>query len=202
MMKYLCVMNTTLNNIADIATGYPFRGKIESSTIGAPVIQMKDIKDKKVQWETILRSDLGGHSTHYLQENDLLCAGKARNNYFILLDELKEPTVCSPHFFRLRVKDPHRILPQYLSWLLNSDMIQNRLQAEQVGTTTFSIRKETLQKLTIPIPPIREQAHLMELAQTVEKHTQRQKQLLQTNHQLMNGIAQQLFKNYGSNTHG
>lgn len=194
-------MNTTLNNITDIATGYPFRGKIKSDTLGIPVIQMKDIKDDEIQWDTIVRSDLDGNSSHLLQQNDLLCAGKAKNNYFILLDDLTERTVCSPHFFRLRIRDKERIFPQYLNWVLNSNKVQSQLQAEQVGTTTFSIRKETLQKLKIPIPPMHEQAHLMELIRTVEANTQRQQQLIKNNYQLMNGIAQQLFNTYGSNPH-
>ena len=192
-------MNTLLKNITDIATGYPFRGKIQSQKTGIPVIQMKDIKDGRIQWESIIRSDLGGNDSHVLGDNDLLCAGKARNNYFILLDDLTEKTVCSPHFFRLRIKDKQRVLPRYLNWVLNTDKIQSLLQAEQVGTTTFSIRKDTLEKLKIPIPPTQEQAQFIALAEKVADHTQQQQLLIENNHQLMNGIAQQLFKTYGSN---
>ena len=193
-------MNTLLKNITDIATGYPFRGKIQSKKSGIPVIQMKDIRDGRIQWESIIRSDLGGNDSHVLLDEDLLCAGKAKNNYFILLDDLTEKTVCSPHFFRLRIKDKQRVLPHYLSWVLSTDKIQNQLQAEQVGTTTFSIRKDTLENLQIPIPPAREQAQLIALAEKVAAHTQQQRLLIDSNHQLMNGIAQQLFKTYGSNS--
>ena len=195
-------MNITLDNIADITTGYPFRGKIKSNERGFPVIQMKDVKDGKILWKTIIRADVGGSSSHTLSDNDLLCAGKARNNYFILLDDLTEQTVCSPHFFRLRVKDKQRTLPEYLYWVLNSDKVQHFLQSKQVGTTTFSIRKETLQKLVIPIPPIREQDKLVKLAQAVEAHTLQHKKIITNNRQLMNGITQKLFNTYGSNTDG
>lgn len=195
-------MNTLLNNIADIATGYPFRGKIEPNALGLPVIQMKDVRDGKIQWETVVRADVGGNSSHTLLDNDLLCAGKARNNYFILLNDLTEQTVCSPHFFRIRINDKKRILPEYLYWVLNSDKVQSSLQAMQVGTTTFSIRKETLQNLTIPIPPTHDQTQFIKLARTVEAHTLQQQKIIVNNQQLMNGITQRLFKTYGSNTHG
>lgn len=195
-------MNTSLKNITNIVTGYPFRGKIESNERGFPVIQMKDIKDGKLQRETIVRADVGGSTSHTLLDNDILCAGKAKNNYFILLDGLSEQTVCSPHFFRLRITDKKRTLPEYLYWVLNSDKIQNFLQSKQVGTTTFSIRKETLLNLEIPMPPIHEQAQLIKLAQAVEANTLQQQKIITNNQQLMNGITQQLFKTYGSNTHG
>lgn len=194
-------MNTTLKNIAEITSGYPFRGKIVSSKDGVPVIQMKDIKGEKVQWESISRSDANINTAHFLQENDLLCAGKAKNNYFILLDSLATKTICSPHFFRLRIRDQERILPQYLNWFLNSNAIQNQLKSEQMGTTTFSIRKEVLQKLEIPIPPANEQTQLVALAQTVAAQTLKHQRLIVNNHQLMNGIAQQLFNTYGKQPH-
>jgi restriction endonuclease S subunit len=93
-------------------------------------------------------------------------------------------------------------LPEYLHWVLNSEKIQNFLQSKQVGTTTFSIRKETLQNLEIPIPPAHEQAQLIKLARVVEANTLQQQKIITNNQQLMNGITQQLFKTYGSNTHG
>lgn len=191
-------MISLLQDIADIAAGHPFRKKIEPSVDGVLAIQMKDINAGLVQWNSVVRTDIGSKKTDFLQNGDILCAGKARNNYFILLNGMSEGTICSPHFFRLRIKDERLVLPPYLNWLLNSNKVQSRLQAEQMGTTTVSIRKDTLQELKIPLPPLEEQRKLVRLIEAVNAHTQRQLQLVDNNDQLMNGIAQHLFSQYGA----
>jgi len=169
-------VNTQLAEIAEIRTGYSFRGRLEPHLAGTvAVIQMKDIdRSNLLRTEAIARilapKDFEKHLVH---KGDLLfrCRGQSYSAALVEYD-LDHAIVASP----MMLIRPHGQLiePAYLRWFLNQASTHNGLASIAAGTAVKIISKTALEKLDIPIPPIERQrriAALGELAQQEAKLT-------------------------------
>lgn len=192
-----------LKQIASINAGYPFRGKIpenHDSTIIA--VQMRDISlTEGVNWAGCITTNLTGkRAPDYLQEGDILVAGRGNHNYAVLVDinhanktlGSTVEAVASPHFFVVRVTQQN-ILPEFVAWLLNQPYCQRYFEQNSEGTLTKSIRRSVLEDTPVVIPPLEKQQTIIALAKaTHEKHKLMQ-QLIQNGERTMNAIANDLF---------
>jgi type I restriction enzyme S subunit len=95
-----------------------------------------------------------------------------------------EGTVFASYLIRLRV-DQERILPVYLSALLNSQYLRKTLRYEiRSSAGNYNVNTKGLQRQRIPLPPIQEQERILENMQDLnrakfhlERHTQASRQL-------------------------
>jgi restriction endonuclease S subunit len=85
------------------------------------------------------------------------------------------------------------LLPQYLSWVLNSPTTQILLKGQAIGTSIPSISKQVLENLEIAIPSIDKQKAILQITKLRNKEkilkqkieTLREKQIQQ---QIINAI--------------
>ena len=56
------------------------------------------------------------------------------------------------------------ILPEYLSWFLNSNGTQSLLKGQAIGTSIPSISKQVLENLEIAIPSIKTQKAVLQIS--------------------------------------
>ena len=74
------------------------------------------------------------------------------------------PTVASAPLIVLR-PDPETVLPEYLQWLLNEAPDVRRALANAMrGSTVQSLNIADLNRITVPVPPIRRQRTIVEAA--------------------------------------
>ena len=108
-----------------------------------------------------------GMSRHLLETGDILLVAKGFKNPAAVYRFDVWMAVASPTFIRLRVKSSD-ILPEYLSWYLNSPAGQQYLKASAMGTSILSISISALENMEISIPSL----HIQQLI--VKVHALRQ----------------------------
>lgn len=153
-----------LINIADIQTGYSFRGAIHDEGIGVRVVQAKDVSDSH-----ILCADLPRVSDHiskdrYLKSGDVILTSRGSFRAGAFLGD--DPTVASSSVFVLRVTSQD-YLPKYLAIYLNSPQAQSYLSQVSRGATIHSLRITDLHSLEVPQLPIEDQQNIVNLHSNV-----------------------------------
>jgi len=187
-----------LKDIAEITTGYPFRGKIsEMSRATSTAVQMKDIiNGQKIDWRSTTQTALTGkRSPDWLKPSDILFAARGNNNYAVMVehDIADRQAVAAPHFYVIQSK--HRsVLPEYLAWLLNQAPSQRYFRGEAEGTLTKSIRRRVLENTPVAIPTQERQHTIVNMAKTLKQEQQLIQQLIHNGETIMNAIANDLLK--------
>lgn len=170
-MKSQVNRQIALNRLATIQPGYPFRGRL---TLGledhAYVIQFRHIfvgerlTDK--HGVTLDKATLAGRKDpDYLRPGDVLFMAKGTRNDAALVGDIPPNTVCTPNFYRIRLKpETDSLLPEFLSWQLNHLDAQRYFAMCSQGSAASSITKSQLEALPIIIPPLETQRTMVNLA--------------------------------------
>lgn len=186
-----------LNQVCDISSGHPFRGRIEESNeSNVKVVQMKDVSpDNPIDWSQCLTAELSGRRADYLRSGDILFVARGNRNYAVQIGEIPDglQAVASPHFFVIRLQDAS-LTPEFLTWFLNQTPCQQYFEQNAEGTMAKSIRRSVLEQTPIAIPSLQKQAAIVKLHKS---HIQQQhviQQLLVNSEQMMSAIATDLMK--------
>jgi restriction endonuclease S subunit len=175
-MQYTHYMHTNLKQIADISSGYTFRGSIKNTSEGdVSVLQAKNVvsgKDVSDLKDLVKISSTSLRNPFFLRHNDVLLVsrgsglGSFRTTVFNS-DEKKVMPSSSLH--TIRINDV-TVLPKYVSLYLNSDSGQKALmQIVTGGSYIRSILVKNLQNLKIPIPSIHTQKSLIAIYENMSK---------------------------------
>jgi len=185
-----------LKQIAHIAVGYPFRGKIpEVAGTHVLAVQMKDISvSEGINWSTCVETETQGRrEPDWLSAGSILFVARGSNNYSVLIDSSAEgkKAVAAPHLYIITPKK-RALLPEYLAWYLNQEPCLRYFQRESEGTLTKSIRRAALEATPIAVPSLDQQKSIVALANTLRKEQQLLTQLFSNGQLTMNAIATQL----------
>jgi len=181
--------------LTDLQGGYPFRGSIEESANGDVLaVQMKDVDPEYgVNWAGIARTVLGGRKQpEWLKAGDILFVSKGARFYAVCIDEPPSPSVCSPHFFHLQVKNQAAVLPAFLAWQINEAPFQRQLQQVAEGSSQLSIRRPVLESLTLSIPSLADQHRIVALAELARQERHALHQLIRNREQQLRALAEDL----------
>ena len=167
-------MHKELSEIADIVSGYTFRGSIENDPKGQIfVLQAKNISANQDILDTtdlVTVSDKSIRNPYFLEHNDILLisrgsgAGSFRSAVFASDDTNVMPS-SSVHV--IRIKDV-TVLPKYVCLYLNSQDGQKALAQIVTGASYIqSILVKNLTDFPIPIPPIHTQKSIIALHENI-----------------------------------
>ena len=183
-------MHKKLSQIADIVSGYTFRGSIENDLKGDIfVLQAKNIstnQDILNTTELTTISDKSIRNPYFLEHNDILLVsrgsgiGSFRSAVFATNDTKVMPS-SSVHI--IRIQDV-TVLPKYVSLYLNSLEGQKALAQIVTGASYIqSILVKNLIDLEIPIPPIHTQKSIIALHENIidQERIFKRKQEIQKN---------------------
>ncbi len=178
-----------------IRGGYPFRGAIEESPEGdALALQMKDVDPEHgVNWAGVTRTTLTGRKhPDWLRSGDIVIVSKGARFYAVCLDQPPHPTVCSPHFFHLQAQPKTGVVPAFVAWQINQPPFQRQLNQAAEGTSQLSIRRPVLEALTLNIPSLADQHHIVALAALARQERQTLNQLIANRELQLNALAHSL----------
>lgn len=158
-----------IKDLSQVIAGYTFRGAIKPDTTGDLfVFQAKDLVQgvpfENTETLTRISHDTPGYSGH-LQKNDVLLvargmkSGVFRSTTYIA-DESNVIPSSSVHVIRITSK---KVLPEYFSHYLNSKDGQESLTQIISGSYIGALPRKELEKIDIPIPPLRKQEALINL---------------------------------------
>ncbi|HET8839014.1 MAG TPA: restriction endonuclease subunit S, partial [Flavobacteriaceae bacterium] len=155
-----------------IASGYSFRGKINSSPKGnLRVIQLKDMENDYTSIGndcTLIDAD-EIKEKYYLEKGDILFISKGANNYATVYElDNKLPSVASSVFYVIKV-DTLKVDPHYIAWYINKTEAQQYFQAHAAGTYSLSINKEVVEDIPIQLPSLEIQKKVANVAKLAQK---------------------------------
>lgn len=157
-----------LEALAEIKPGYPFRGALKHDPKGsARVVQVRHL-DPEHGFGTSCREDAfdrvtleGKRKPDYLQPGDLLFISRGSRFFAAVVpDEIPAGTVCTPHFFLIRLTEAAwgKLSPEFLAWQINHHDAQAYLARWGQGTVQHSVTKQQLKALPVTIPDLDRQA--------------------------------------------
>jgi restriction endonuclease S subunit len=190
-------MQITLEQIAVIRAGHPFRGAINESLEGnGYVIQTRDQNDEgDINWEQLVLTDVAGRKEpEWLKPNDIVFAARGARNLASVVPDINKSIVCSPHYFQIRVTECTLIQPEFLAWQLNQSVAQRYFLQSAEGTAQVSIRRSVLDNTSIIIPPLATQQRMVKMAQHAKQEKQIYQRLIELRHLELDAIGQQILK--------
>lgn len=187
---------TVLKKIADIRSGYTFRGKAkENPGSGIRMLQIRDVRENtvihshnliEIEWQ-------GNLNIPTIEQGDIAVVARGIANSAALMTGT-EKVVPSNQLLVLSVRT-EAVLSEYLCWWLNHPSTQTILTGFHVGTSIPSLSKKELSELRIPIPDISTQRKILNLAQLKLQEKTLYEQLLKNREMMLEGLFQQLLKN-------
>ncbi len=187
-------MRVALKHIAFIQTGVFARPAKEGQIV---YLQSKHFDENRIL-KSSLYPDLKAGSIsekHLLQTGDIIFAAKGTKNFAALYESKNKPAVASTSFFVIRLNEDFqdKILPEYLTWYLNSASSQNYLKSKAVGSSIVSISKSVIDELELSIPDLDTQKAILIIThlRNAERKLQKQIELLrekQIQQQIINAI--------------
>lgn len=100
---------------------------------------------------------------HLLQEGDILFVAKGYQPKAFLYDKTIGPAIASSTFLVIRIKNFNQIQPGFLTWWINHPTSQQYLKAFSKGSSLPSISKKVLGELSVPVPDLKRQNHILHL---------------------------------------
>lgn len=191
-------MTKKLSDFAVIHAGHPFRGTI-TPVPGAktPVVQVRDVDGfGEINTHELVRTELTGRKQpDWLQRGDILFVAKGAKHFATCVNELPEPSVCSPHFFIVRIKGDYSesVLPEFISWQLNQIPAQHYYKSTAEGSLYVSIRRKILEDTPITLPTITKQQQLVALYRAAVNEHKVLLQLIENRQHQMNAIARDIL---------
>ncbi|TPV62017.1 restriction endonuclease subunit S [Aestuariibacter sp. GS-14] len=189
-------MSVTLSDIADIRLGHPFRGSIKAVDDGdVHVVQVRDTDESgEINASDLVITKLTGRKKpDWLQAGDILFVAKGAKHYAAIVDDgaLPGQSVCSPHFFLVRIKPKkHAVaLPAFIAWQLNQIPAQRYFFNSAEGSLYVSIRKQVLEDTPLVLPSIERQRQLISMQLCALNERKTLQRLIENRQQQINAIA-------------
>jgi len=186
----------TVAATSDISAGHPIRTAVDELPNGdVGVVQMRNVDvDGGVDWKSVSRVEPPpARRIDYLALGDIIFSTRGARNHAVALDHIPFPSVCSPHFFVIRVRcdalDPH-----FLAWQINQAPAQEYLQNAATGSHVLNIRREVIEQLEIVLPPRVQQAAIVAFAEAARREKQAFAALVASRQQQMDMLAAGLHR--------
>jgi hypothetical protein len=161
-MRYSDYLMLHLRDIANVRSGYPFRGAVEPMPGGGcRLLQMSDFGPLGLVEGGLEIEPPPGCQTHRLRQGDVLLVGRGTRNFAAVYPHQAETAVAAGHMFVLRPKP--EVDPMYLAWFLNEEKAQGRLKRMQLGSGLRFIPKESLMALRVPLPALEVQHRIVQV---------------------------------------
>jgi hypothetical protein len=157
-------MKRRLADVAEVRTGYPFRGKVLDDPRGTlAVVQMKDVSSVgQLHTDNYLHiKEEPAHGRHLLQLGDVLLQSRGSNYPAgAVVDQVHGIAALGLHVLR----PGKEVLPEYLAWVMNHPTTRGSLREIARGSYIPFLSKTDLVDFLIPVPPIPTQQRIVNVA--------------------------------------
>ena len=192
-------MNTTLENIAVLRAGYPFRSSIQHDPDGTvALIQGRDVDANRLciapdgdGFTRISAQGIRNLGEHVLQPGEVILMSRGPRNYAVPVGGEIPGKAIVPASFHVLRPDEQLVFPPFLAWWLNQDASQQFMRANNSGTTIPMISLDALRALPVQLPPLDVQRRVAELNSLIEQEHNLMNQLSTARRDLLRGWANQ-----------
>lgn len=172
-------MKRTLNDIATLSTGLYAQPDILADTYYLQTNHFLEngLFDTSVKPQVKL---VNKYEKHLLGEGDILFAAKGQNNFAVIYHSKIGQAVAASSFIVIRIKWDFvkLILPEYLTWYLNSSNQIEVFKKVKSTTTIPSISISQLSDLEVFIPDIEVQKKILKIDELRKQESELMKALI------------------------
>lgn len=189
-----------VGDLAIVQAGFPFRGAVEATANGSVhAVQLKDTTESGVDWTGVARTNASiRRPESRLRDGDLLFVARGPRFYALCVSDPPLDSVCSPHFFHLRLHSEARVLPEYLAWIINRPPVQRQIYQAAEGSNQLSIRRPELEQLRVRIPSFSDQHRIVTLMHLAHREQTLLRQLVANREREQAALAETLFDSHSS----
>lgn len=158
-------MNMRLKDIAEIRSGFQFRGKITPDPTGdVRVIQIKDFDtERQLRPAGIDRIAFGrDRSAYRVDPGDVLFLSRGYRLFAATINEPPADAIATGYFLIMRMKTKS-VQPSYVAWYLNGRSAQKTINTLKRGSQMPLISRADVEMLHIEIPPLDVQEKIVAL---------------------------------------
>ncbi len=187
-----------LSDLAVVSAGYALRTSAEVLPDGdVCMIQQRNILTSgRLDWSDVDRVSIPEKKSQaWLVDGDILFAARSANNFAVTIDSPPEKTLCSPHFFVIRVKEHTLINPHFLSWQMNQRPAQEYFKNMAQGSSMMNIPRAAVESVKIATPTLHNQELIVKMQQALITEKRLLERLIVSRQQQMETIATDLFHN-------
>ncbi|GEL95294.1 restriction endonuclease subunit S [Cellulomonas composti] len=186
---------TTLGDVVDILTGYPFKSAdFTQNPEDVPLLRGDNVVQRRIRWDGVQRWPRSGAESfaqYRLALGDVVLAmDRPWIEAGLKVSDVREGAIGAllvQRVARLRAKDG---LDQgYLKWLLYERRFTDHILGVQTGTAVPHISKTQIQNYRVSLPPLDEQRRIASALGAFED-------LIHTNHRLVDGLWQRAAAAY------
>ena len=185
-----------LRDLAEIRSGYPFRGAVKENPRGeAAVVQIKNVDpDEGIDWAALIQTDLTGRrKPDWLQTGDILFTARGNRNVAVYVGGAPKKAVCAPQFFLIRPKSDQPVLPQFVAWQINQPEAQRYFAQSAEGTLITSIRRKILEDMPLHLPSREKQELVAKLCEAAQQEKRLLTELIENRKKQLHIVAKNLL---------
>lgn len=186
-----------LGKVAQVGSGYPFRGKVESDPTGTLVIlQQKDISElvamdpgqlaEVVPEGAALVDTTENFARYHLEPDDVLL--QMRGGQFLsVVFAGSYPAIAAQGVAVIRPGP--KLMPRFLCWFLGHPKTTERLRSMAGGTHIPFLSKKTLTEYSVPVPSLETQQRVVEAHDIRRRHRAATQRLIELNDELVDATT-------------
>lgn len=187
-----------IDDCADVRPGYSAKSAIVNDPKGTlQVITAQHIAKGEVyryyEDDALRISPPKFFEKYLVTAGDVLFMSRGMSNYAVLIESVPDPTIAPLTFFIIRPKQ--NLLPEYLVWYLNQDMMKAKLNEIRAGAGTPMISSKEFRELSIPLPPLDTQKKIAEIGRLQIREKQLIQRLADETERLHQAIGRSLLSN-------
>lgn len=192
-------MRTQMKKVAECAEvlpGFALKARAEHEPEGAyQVVMAKHLSDcmpyRYIDEHELRMTPAGSPENYRVQKGDVLFISRGVRNCAAVIESVPEKTIASATFYILRAHSP--IVPAYLAWCLNQPPMQAQIGQIRTGAGTPIVQRNVLGDIQIPVPPVKEQKHIVELGALMAAELDIRKKLLEATEVYQRMVGQKII---------
>lgn len=181
-----------LSKFTTIKTGRTFKNGISEQV--APthkVVQLRDIESGAVAWDRLVGVGIEtNREIKSLEQGQILVVAKGPvKNAVLVSNPPFDNAVATHHFLVVTISDTETVLPDFLTFYLNSERVQQWLNGNSGGSYQSSLSLTNLSKLPFPKISMEQQRKILDVVDSVEKEISLHESLIRARREQLSEIA-------------
>lgn len=187
-------MKKKLKDIAEIRTGYQFRGRVSASDdSNVSVIQIKDVDEHLfVHTSDLVPVKIDNPEPYLVSQGDVLFLSRGHRQYASIVTESVQDTIATGYFFIVR-PNGSVIRPSFLAWTINQPDFQECMRPYVRGSHIPLVSKADFQDITIRVPPLAVQDRIMTFQALFEREKKLSAAIQEKRQQLVQAVSHKLI---------
>jgi restriction endonuclease S subunit len=169
-------MKVKLSDIAQLQFGLYTKPSDEGNAFYLQAKHFDDWGNQTEQIDTFIQIHKKNES-HLLEDGDIIMVGKGMRNFAWTYNKAFGPAIASSIFFVITV-DRSRVIPEFLTTLINMPQTQSYFQTLAAGSSIPSIRKSELEAFTVKLPSLELQKKAIAIKQLHYKDMELSKKII------------------------